>query len=275
MKINRVLISVDESDYLDYLPVVSLAWQKLLGIKPTLALVTEKSSLLNIDKYCQDVLYYDIDSRIPSGRCKTFVARMLMRYKFNDEVCMVSDIDLIPLSKHIFEQAMGLFKEDCFMSIGSNLFEFGDGDPMSKIVDPNLRKFPSCYTIAKSNVWKDLINPLGLNDYDLVSTWLNINEYDHKESANKENFCDESLIRLMIQKWNPARDRIIGIPRPLKGFTLLDRIDKGKWRLDQNNLFNGKYVDAHCPRPLKKYVTDIILIAKYLDIYKELNLYER
>lgn len=267
-KINRILISADDNiDYIQFLPIFSMACQKIIGVKPTLAYIGNKSynEWKWMETYCQDILHFKHDNNVLTNRGMAFVARMLMRYKFGDDVCMIGDIDLIPLNFEYFTSISEMIQEDKFLSAGYNVFQFGDGDPHSTIHDPKLRKFPSCYTIATSKVWKEIVNPMNLDDKDVIMTWKGLSVYDHKESVDKDNFCDESLMRALIQKWNPTRDRVIGIDRKMINGKILDRIDRSSWRIDKNKLYKKEYVDAHCPRPLIMY-NDIKILTDYIEI---------
>jgi hypothetical protein len=266
--INRILISVDDNPlYIQFLPIFSLACQKVIGVKPTLAYVTDKkeNEWQWMKEYCQDIIRVPIVKELPDGKCRTFFARMILRYKFESDICMIGDIDLLPLNEEYFKDIMKVFSRDKFLSSGYNVFEFGDGDPKSQIHDPKLRKFPSCYTIATGKVWKEIINPLNLSDEELMKSWFNLKEFDDKESVNNPNFCDESLMRLLIQRWNSSRDRIIGIDRAICGGRIIDRIDRSHWRINYEKLIQNEYVDAHCPRPLSSN-KDIKLLTDYLQI---------
>lgn len=267
--IDRVLISSDNNPYyIDFLPVVSLSWQKILGIKPTLAYVTDQDRSIWkwMENYCQDIMPIPVDKKLPDGKCRSFAARMIMRYKYPNDICMVSDLDMIPLASKPFENIMEEYKNDRFVSFGYNVFEFGDGDPESNIHNPNLRKFPSCYTVASGETWMEIINPLKLSDDDLIKSWYNIRYYDHKESVNRPNFCDESLMRALIQGWDDTRNRVVGIDREMSGRIMVDRLDRNNWSIDFKKLSSGGYIDAHCPRPMSKYSDDVKLLTEYLDI---------
>jgi hypothetical protein len=44
LKIDRVILSTDNNpDYIQFWPIVSRVWQEYIGIKPTLALIADKS----------------------------------------------------------------------------------------------------------------------------------------------------------------------------------------------------------------------------------------
>ena len=274
-KIDRVLISSDDNPlYIQFLPMVSLAWQKILGVKPTLAYVTDKTKAEWewMEEFCQDILVYPVDKELPNGKCRTFAARMVMRDKFGEDVCMISDLDMVPLSNR-FQSLLENWSPEKLLVYGYNAYAYGDGDPLQPIHDPAMRKFPSCYCVASSKVWKEIVNPAGLTDAELINSWYNFRCYDHKEAINNENFDDESLVRALVQKWNPSRNKIIGVDRSIHhvGF-MTDRLDRSNWINARNwpsinqDLLVSKYVDAHCPRPMKDYLHSMQLLADYLKI---------
>jgi len=267
--IKHILISGDDNpNYLQYLPVTSLAWQKLLGIKPVFAYVTD-----NIDtppwmnEYCEEIIRYPNWDFIPSAAARTFCARMLLRYRYGDDLCMVSDLDMIPLDKTTFTKFPNTFISDKMLSIGYDVFKHGDGDPNSPPHAPEFRKFPSCYCVATSKVWQEIINPEYLSDIELLQSWVGLNEFDHKEDITKNNFCDESLVRALIQRWNPDRSRIIGVDRGSSaGSAMYRRLDRAHWHIDEKLINSGHYIDAHCPRPLSSYQDSIKKLCDYLGI---------
>jgi len=266
IKIDRILISSDNNPlYIQFLPVVSLAWQKLIGIKPTLAYVSYDNE--NIDwakEYCQDIVVYKFGPEIKRGSTATFCARLVVRTLFGNEICMVSDIDMIPLSKNIFVNLPSDFTRNKFLSIGYNVFKNGDGSPNDPAVrNSKLRKVPSCYTIASSKVWKEIINPNNVSEKEILKQYYNIRDYDSQEAIiNSGYFCDESLMRALLQRWNRDRSKVIGIDRNFS----FDRLDRGNWNINTEKLYRGEYIDAHCPRPMSSYEESIKSLTKYLDI---------
>ncbi len=95
MKINRVILSSNESkEYLDFWPIVSLAWKKI-GIEPTLIYtgvepITSKN-FININ-------VSNIDTAFLSQN-----VRLLAPSLFPKDVCIISDIDDMPLSQDYFQ----------------------------------------------------------------------------------------------------------------------------------------------------------------------------
>ena len=104
-KIDRILISSnDDPLYIQFLPIFSMSCEKIIGVKPTLAYVSNKpySEWKWMEKYCNDILLFKHNPNVLTDRGMAFVARMIMRYKFGDDICMIGDIDLIPLNNDFF-----------------------------------------------------------------------------------------------------------------------------------------------------------------------------
>ena len=267
MKIDRILLSGDDiGDYLQFLPIISLSWQKLLNIKPTLALVTNNKddSWRWMENYCQDIIVYPNNNNFSRMATKVFLARLLIRQLFNEEICMVSDLDMLPLNASYFVIPSN-FTEDKFLSLTYDAFENGDGDPR-QVKQCNIRKVPSCYMVASSNTWKEIINPNNLSNEDLIKSWNGLKIFDYKEDVNAIDFCDESLVRTLVQKWNPSGNRIIGVNRGWINGIAEHRIDRSNWIIDNIKLKNNYYIDAHCPRPLIKYRDTIKKLTDYINI---------
>ena len=97
MKIERVIISsTKHKNYIDFWPIVSKAW-KNIGVKPTLIYTSNKKTSIS-EK--EDVISIHIDKINPVFTAQNI--RLLAPVLFPDEVCILSDIDIMPLSKNYF-----------------------------------------------------------------------------------------------------------------------------------------------------------------------------
>ena len=109
MRIDRVILSSNESKkYLDFWPIVSSAW-KQIGVEPTL-IYTGKKELSNNN---ENILNFYI-----KGINSAFVAqniRLLAPSLFPDDVCLISDIDNMPLSKSYFLENIIDVKDNNFV----------------------------------------------------------------------------------------------------------------------------------------------------------------
>jgi len=181
---------------------------------------------------------------------------MIEATKHGDAICMVNDIDLVPLQREYVVERLSHFDPDKLLGIGT-LNHIGLKD-----------KFTMGYTTAVSSVWNRIVNPNNLGYEDLVNSWRNIQHFDLQEAVNNlpadgvnpRGFSDESLLRYLRSREPSILNQIE------RGFVpLQDGVDRAAWsNLDIDRLNRGGYVEAHLLRPLTKYIKEINVIADYI-----------
>lgn len=159
----------------------------------------------------------------------------------DEDYCLTSDIDMLPLCKNYF-------KQQDFINKDIHLF-YANGY--------NHTRYAICYIGMKNKIWKKVINKSQNNIYsqiyDLVKTFpsnsnasfqWNFDEllFFNKIKNYKEypNCCQ--MIDRQIYKNPGYKKGMIGVPELLP----MGRLDRSNWN------FNGKInglVDAHCKRP--------------------------
>ena len=112
MKIDRVILaSNNHSFYIEFWPIVARAW-KYFGVQPTLLYTDEDDS--GVDYSVGDVV------KIPQieGLNTAFVAqnsRLLCPALFPDDVCVISDIDNMPLSREFYFNPIAKLSDEKFV----------------------------------------------------------------------------------------------------------------------------------------------------------------
>ena len=281
----KIFLSTNENPtYIEFWPLVATAW-KHLGFDPVLALVTNKEhdAWKWMEEY-GEVVQFRENNRMPSGNWAKLV-RWWLYFKYEDEIGIVADIDMLPLQREYFTR----FSEE--YNPEKHLYLKGTYD------NSLTGKFPGCYMIAKGSVWKDIINPD--NKYSDVVEWSKQFEgrrmYDLKENPLSPHhiFSEESLMRSVVLMWDPSSEKTIREARPggwqhgmLSTSLRLDRsawpATKEAWHLfgfteDKkypDNLARPQhpgphedyYIDSHMLRPLEKAKQHIVPLTKYLGI---------
>jgi len=199
-------------------------------------------------------LYPEIDG-IPTPNLAK-VSRMIESSKHGNNICMVNDIDIIPLQREYVENRMLYFKPDQILGIGKFSESFMQF------------KFPMSYTTATGDVWKLVVNPHDLRYEDLVKSWIGLSKFDNQESItnrpstefNLGGFSDESLLRNLHSQVSGILNQIErGYDRYTEG------VDRGAWHvLNREKLFNGEYIDSHLIRPLSKNIDKIQPLIDYI-----------
>lgn len=241
----RVIVSTDDSNFKEFWPVVSMAWKKFFpGVELHCAFVSSRKgddpTVVQMKSHGHVHLFPVIDGVPTASQGK--MSRLILASTFAEDVCLIDDIDSIPLQSNyinqIFSQDITKKIHDGFlMALGANVYHHTDDSG----------KFPMGYITAKGDTFKKIINPHEQSIYDLYEGWKE-NRIDGKESVLNtpiEKFSDESLLRYLI-KQNPVK--VVNVERnyDIRKYW----IDRSWWGFDQSRLENSDYVMCNFIRPL-------------------------
>jgi len=266
MKLDRIIVSSDENkDYLEFSKIIGPAWKKLLpDVKVTLLCVTDKdkNEFLDISKFYDDVIFLPNITNIPSGN-QAMASRMLIAATeiYKDEVIMLSDIDMLPLNKEFFVNAISNISDDKFVVLGGNAYN-------------NSIKFPICYMISNQKTFSEILNPEKLEYKDLVEKMKNVRgtliNHDITKPYPINNigprFDDESLFSEFYLNWKDRNIRTIIVNRAWNNGMAIERIDRLNWNINMDRLNGGHLYDAHLPRPLSSNIDKIQPLLTFLNI---------
>lgn len=234
MHLDRVILSTDNnSTYIDFWPLAAKAWKEVVGVKPTLALIADDS--VEIDESLGDVIRFKPIAGV-SNALYAQVIRLLLPAYFPNEVCIVSDIDLIPLQKEYFFNYM----KDC---LDSSFVVFRD----KAYQGTSLKQYPMCYLAGRGSTFQKI--------FELEST-------DKIEEKVKEwhnlSFgwnTDEKVVFLSTEKHK------LTTPIRFLGHTVTKRIDRLDWQYKNDLVTSLSYIDAHLPRPYSNHRAEIDKLA--------------
>jgi len=238
MKINRVIVSSDTHDsYLPFWPLVAQAWKKIVGIKPTLILVASDDTY--VDETIGDVVRFEPIPGIPTA-LQAQVIRIFMPALFEDDVSIISDMDMIPLCRDYFIKSVENCPEDAFIAYRDNAYK-------------NRARFPMCYVAAKGSTFKEIF---GIKTVDDMRSMI-IDWYGHHLGCA----TDELMMYKYVVSWREYRRRCIQL-----GHRVTRRVDRIDWRYDPVKLKQGEYIDAHLLRPYKEHKKEIDTLATLLGL---------
>jgi hypothetical protein len=260
---DRIIVSSDDSSFKEFWPIVAKSWNKYFPDKKVcLAFVTdrdENDDLVKKMKQYGEVYLFPVQPNIPTpNQAKMY--RHILAGNFDKDVCMIEDIDTIPLQKDFVNNILSQRKEDHLLRVGAEIYKGS----------PDEGKFPTSNITAESYIFKKLVNPDNLDYESLFKTWCNIRHYDHKESVNNTpdpsgvfgGFSDESLMRVFVNKFTSEGGRVCEVNR---GVDIQKYwIDRSWWRIDHNMLKNDEYVICNFLRPFSQHYHLIEPIAKYI-----------
>jgi hypothetical protein len=260
MQVDKIFLSANNNPlYLPFLRIVAPAWEKLMSVRPTLVYVSDDiSENLWMEDFAEVLRVPNIEG-VPSGN-HAMASRMFMATQYPGKICMLADIDLLPLSSWYYTKHIN--------GASANSFLFLNGDAYGPI-----RKFPICHMIADGATFGEVLNPLKLSYLELVASYKGFKgtaSYCDICTTAAVRFCDESLLSCLLYKWANYEDRAIVVPRasadPSQGISIGRRIDRSDWRYSVEALTNGLYIDSHMIRPFKGNEHLIAPLVEYLGI---------
>ncbi len=253
---DKVIVSTNEDPrFIEFLPIVSSAWKKFFPeCDLHVAYVTKRTEndelVKRMNLYAKVHLYEPIDGIPTPNHAK--VARHILASQLGSAVCMLEDIDTIPLQRGYYEERTSHRKKNTILAVGAEVLRG----------TPHEGKFPMSTITAEGNIFAKLLNPQNLSVKDLLLSWKGLKVFDHKESiSNSPNiFSDESLIRALIY-----RSKDIDITHVDRAVNIqLDWIDRSWWNIDEERLFNKEYIACNFLRPFHMHYENIIPIIKYI-----------
>jgi hypothetical protein len=251
MNIDRVILSSNaDPDYLQFWPLVARAWRKF-GFVPTLAIIGD----VPVNDDLGEVIQID-----PVEGITTFflskIIRIFVPTLYPEDICILSDIDMLPLSEKYFVENAAPYPDDHLIIYSSDAYAITMNDPY---------RYPICYVAARGDVFRELV---GVSDYDnyleLVKNWFEIDprsdETHLSQLINEWAGYPERCVKLARGGWKPYADR---------------RINRKRWRINKKLLHEGYYIDAHLPKPFLKHGREILPLIDYLGLVDELGFERR
>jgi hypothetical protein len=230
MKIDYAINSSDDSEmYLGLWPVVKQGWLRM-HVNPILIKVTD-----NGKPYSWEDDFTYILPVIP-GIKSSFQAQIarIWAYKLFNGNLILSDVDMLPISKDYFVGTASLHPDDAIVSYCSDAAQKFDGYE------------PMCYILANSNVMAPLI---------AQETWEEFVKYLADVSGQGWS-CDQWHITTLIMKYD--QEKVVRLKRQwTEGGGAFNRIDRTDWRYDKEMMEKGYYYDAHLLRPYSEHKEEI------------------
>jgi len=236
-----ILASDDNPDYLDFWPIVSEAWESM-GLEPILIYTGQEKKDLkgNIIKYN------------PNKLDSAFVAqniRLLYPGILKNKNCIISDIDLLPLSKNYFYKSVLEIPDNKFV-----IYRPDAGLPDNMI--------SMMWNAANSDTWMEIFQINNESDIQKkLKKWYS-RKYSIRGSAW---YTDQLQLKKHIDKFSKKNNcRIHKLDDKINGFNRFNRTKLSE-HLDQMNSGKSNFSDFHMPRPFKKYeslINDVYIYHK-------------
>ena len=232
MKSDLVIHSSDSNPmYLDFWPLVSKVWAIRFGLRPLLVYIDEDHTIPI------DTTYGDVMKMKPVRDIPVYLQCLWVRYwiptQFPDRICMVSDIDMFPVSQNYFVDMIANVPDDKYVHLNAS-HEY----------------LPSCYHVAKGSLFKKVLR---LHDQwedsirMLNSLAVAPNEYNSSIEFLKDKQqwgIDETYAGECVRNY-PDSSLFVLFNRTHM------RIDRSYWRWTEIEIKEDVFADSHSIRPYR------------------------
>ena len=240
MRIDRAIVACDDNPlYTEFWPVVAKSWS-LIGIKPTLFLISDKQQ---VDESLGDVIRISPIESIPTS-FQAQCVRMLGPAMFENEVSIMSDIDMMPLSKEYFVKQIEEISDDDFVIFSSDAYED----------IPDFPCYPMCYNAAKGSLYKEIFK------YDLTQYAKAMHDW---HSLDHGWTTDERVLYSNFMDWKENNSNYKMLRRGWHPFAT-GRVDRAHMKFEPGLMLLDRYIDFHMVRPYNQHKETIDNIYEWL-----------
>lgn len=239
-KMDYVVIGSNKNPlYLDFWPVVSKVWKTKFGVTPVLGLIDDFESEIEESEYGLIKRFKSSDNILPELQSQ--IVRLYLP-KYLNGYCLISDIDMFPLSKKYFEECASNLTND-------NMVIYSSNHPQT--IDSNM--FPMCYVSAHSDVYKDIFDiNLDWDDFCKLLVgrgeyWYTDQKYLYEKAMDFHNKTNKLI--LLNRVWNAPID---------------NRVDRSSWSYSPELVKEEYYIDCHSLRPYNEHKEEIDKLIELL-----------
>lgn len=246
MRPDIVIHSSDSNPYyLDFWPLVSKVWKVRFGIEPLLVFIGDETTPID-ETYGKVIRMKPIDDIPLYLQCQW--VRFWIPTQYPDKVCLISDIDMFPVSKQYFVNQIEPISDSKYVHL-----------------NPNHQFIPVCYHVAKGSMFKEILDI----DDDWEVSMRNLHNLNLGHDCTRDD-PSNPVLRGKIN-WGAEEEYIT---RKIRARTDTDRfvfltrnhrrIDRSYWVWTPENIKADMYADAHSIRPYSQHKQEIDALVNVL-----------
>lgn len=235
----RVILATDShKNYIEFWPHVAHWWQKIIGITNITIAAIATEPLVPIAN--ADVIALPAIPGVPTGKHAQMI-RLLLPVLYPDEICIIADMDMIPLSRSFFLEFPRNVPDDHFLIY----HEYGQFLTETYPEERYDRRYPMCYLAAQGKLFGEIF---GITT--LAESTKKIKEWHALDLGFS---TDEQIVFAAINQWQHFSSRITILSIP----DFYEHRIKRIFQYDPVKLINDFYFDSHCPRPYSQHKNSI------------------
>jgi len=234
MEIKYAILGSDMNPlYLDFWSIISKVWVKKFNIIPVLGLICDEDSDFIESEYGLIKKFKSIPGI--SNAMQSQIIRLYLPKFFPNDVCVISDIDMLPMSKKYFIDDLNQYNDNQIIIHSSDNPECNRSN-----------EIPMCYNSAKGQLFTDIFE---------------IDKKSWEQFANELNnmgcgwFTDQRFLWEKINQHKHIKD-VVFLNRGWVG-QAVNRIDRINWQYDPEMVKNDIYIDSHLLRPYNENKTQV------------------
>lgn len=232
-KIDRAIVSYDiGSDYGQFEGIVVDAWNQI-GIRPVVVGINpdEQAKFRIWDCGAHDKISVRAIPEINIGT-QAQIVRYFAATLFYGETCILSDMDMLPLSESYFQRPAMSNTCDRLIVYSSDAYKIAE------------EGFPVCYLAGSGRLFAEILGGNLMDFPEHCARWI------------ERGFgwrTDEKAFYEVFKEWHNRGERMVKfLRRGFSNFRVEDRIDRGSGcAYDPHLLRGGYYKDFHMPRPFE------------------------
>lgn len=246
MKPDLVIHSSDANPfYLDFWPLVSKVWKLRFAIEPILVFIGGDDVVIS-EEYGRVIRLKPIPDVPIYLQCQW--VRFWIPSQFPDKVCLLSDIDMFPISRRYFIDQLANIPDSKYVHL-----------------NPNHQFIPVCYHVAKGSLFTHV---LGLDaDWGRSIRALYSRNLGHDCSTQDPS---NPILKGKIQwgadeEYTTTKLRAYSDPSIFVFLTRTHRrLDRSYWNWTPREIEEDCYADAHSIRPYSVYSRDVMDLVNTL-----------
>jgi hypothetical protein len=245
MKLGTVVTACDLNPlYLDFIPIFIKAWKTLFPEIDVIIVLISEVLPEELNKYSEHIKLFQPIENMHTAFQAQCIRLLYPQYLERDEGVLITDMDMLPMNRFYYEDAIKNISDDTFISYRDVLLPY---------------ELPICYNIATPRIWKEIFQN------ETLEKMYTRGNYDGNHGGSGWNI--DQLV--LIEKYNNYNGKKIILNDKITRFNRLDRsgFNFNDTNL-QKNIISGLYSDYHCLRPYSKYKE---INDKIVDYLKDFN----